>query len=92
MNPADGGRPRATDQEASPRARSGCAPLVAIVLVIVLVIAVIVDLGISSFLCMDTQGDNMACAIGLVSGHLPLYFVAVGMLALITAIVRRVTR
>lgn len=86
------GWPPAPDHRDRRPARAGCAPAIGITLVIVLAVAFVADLGISSFLCMDTQGDNMACAIGLVGGHLPLYLAGVGVIVLITYVVRRVTR
>lgn len=86
------GWPSAPDQRDQPPARAGCAPAIGITLVIVLAVVFVADLGISSFMCMDTQGDNTACAIGQVGGHLPLYLVGVGAISAIVYVVGRLTR
>lgn len=66
--------------------------LVAITLVLLLGLIFLTDLGVSSFSCMNSQGDNLTCALGVVAGHLPFYVAAVGVVALVTYVLRRWTR
>jgi len=73
-------------------ARFGNAEAIGCIFLVVLGLAFVADMGISSFMCMDSQGDNMACALGQVAGHVPLYLAGVGVIALIWYVVRRVTR
>jgi len=80
------------DERDRRRARFGGAEAIGCILLVLLGLAFVADIGISSFMCMDSQGDNMACALGLVGGHVPVYLAAVGVIALIWYVVLRVTR
>jgi hypothetical protein len=80
------------DERNQRRARFGGAEAIGFILLVVLGLAFVSDLGVSSFICMDSQGDNMACALGVVGGHVALYLAAIGAIALIWYGVRRVTR
>ncbi|OGO57430.1 MAG: hypothetical protein A2Z32_04175 [Chloroflexi bacterium RBG_16_69_14] len=81
-----------SDREVPRRSRFGGAEAIGCILLVVLGLAFVTDLGISSFMCMDNQGDNMACALGQVGGHVLVYLGAIGVIALIWYVVRRVTR
>lgn len=74
------------------RNRSGCAVAIVISLVLVLGLIFLADLSVSSFLCGNSQGDNMSCALGVVAGHVAFYIAAVGVIGLIAYVLRRVTR
>ena len=80
-----------SDGEVPRRARFGGAEAIGCVLLVVLGVVFIADLGASSLVCMDSQGDNMACALGVVGGHALVYLAAAGVIALIWLGVRRVT-
>lgn len=80
------------DERDPRRARFGGAEAIGCILLVVLGVVFVADLGASSFMCMDSQGDNMACALGLVGGHVLLYGAAVGVIAIIWYGVRRFTR
>lgn len=74
------------------RNRSGCAVAIVVTLVLLLGLVLVADLGVSSFVCMDSQGDNMTCALRVVAGHLGVYVAAIAVIALVTYGLRRWTR
>ena len=79
-----------TDQQR--RNRSGCAVAIVIILVLVVGLIFLADLGVSSFSCGDSQGDNVSCALGVVAGHVAFYIAAIGGIALVAYVLRRITR
>lgn len=74
------------------RNRSGCVVAIVITLVAVLALAFLADLAVSSFLCVNSQGDNLRCAAEVVAGHFQFYVAAIGVIALIAYVLRRITR
>jgi hypothetical protein len=75
---------------AGPRpVRFGGAEAVACVLLATLGVVLFADLGFASMVCMDSSSDN--CALGVIGGHLPVFLVAFGVIALVWSLIRRHT-
>jgi hypothetical protein len=76
--------------ERDPRpVRFGSAEAVGCILLVTLGIVLFADFGYASLVCMDSPGDN--CALGVIGGHLPVFLVALGVIALIWYVIRRQT-
>ncbi len=80
------------DKPDQPRVRFGGAEAIRLILFILLGLVLLADLGVSSFMCGDNQGSNLACALGVIGGHVVVYLAAIGVIALIVYVLRRVTR
>ena len=74
-------------RRAAPR---GCASFVGLILVIVLGLFILVDTGIGSFVCMDSQEGT--CGWPRFLSRVPFYLVGVGVIALVVYVLRRLER
>jgi hypothetical protein len=69
--------------------RFGGAEAVGCILLVTLGIVLFADFGFASLVCMDSSGDD--CVLGVIGGHLPVFLIALGVIALIWYAIRRST-